>query len=91
MIGVTSYVGFCRVCEHRERERITAALLAYRGAKGALAVSKEYPDLTYRDVKMHERQCVTRSTVAAPGMDKADNERSNRHDQTNRTPARETP
>ena len=55
MIGVVRYSGPCGVCAHAERERITAALLAH---VGALSVSGDYPDLSYRDVKRHERQCL---------------------------------
>ncbi len=62
MIGVTSYAGPCRVCEHPSRERITAGLRAYVGAR---AISKDYPDLTYRGLKQHERLC----------LDKGDNQR----------------
>ena len=62
MIGVTSYAGPCRVCEHPSRERITAGLRAHVGAR---ALSEDYPELCYRDVKQHERQC----------LDKANNQR----------------
>ncbi len=55
MIGVTSYVGPCRVCMHAERERITAALLAHVGAR---VLSEEVPELSYRDIKQHERDCL---------------------------------
>ena len=55
MIGVVHYSGPCAVCEHPDASRITAALLAHAGA---LAVSEEYPDSTYRDVKQHERNCL---------------------------------
>ena len=55
MIGVVRYSVPCRVCAHEDREQITAALLAYGGA---LALSKEYAELTYRDVKAHERHCL---------------------------------
>ena len=69
MIGVTSYAGPCMVCEHPARERITAALLAH---VGALVVSREYPELCYRDIKQHERQCLARDTDHG---DRADNQR----------------
>ena len=55
MIGVVHYAGPCAVCEHPAAREITAALLAYTGA---LAVTQEHPDLTYRDIKQHERQCL---------------------------------
>ena len=55
MIGVVHYSGPCAVCRHPDASRITAALLAYTGA---LAVSEEHPELTYRDIKRHERHCL---------------------------------
>ena len=58
MIGVVSYVGPCAVCAHPDAPRITAALLAYTGA---LVVSEEHPDLTYRDIKQHERNCLSQA------------------------------
>ena len=70
LIGVTSYAGPCRVCEHPHRERITTALLAH---VGALSVSEGCPDLSYRDVKRHERHCLPRDTGR---MDKANEQRS---------------
>ena len=67
MIGVVRYSGASRVCEHAERERITAALVA---RVGALVVCEEHPELRYRDVKQHERRCL-------PSEARANNQRRN--------------
>jgi hypothetical protein len=60
-VGVIHYGGPCKVCARPEAGEITAALLAYAGA---WEVSTEHPELTYRDVKQHERECLPRHAPA---------------------------
>ncbi len=72
MIGVVRYSGLCVVCEHPAAREITAALLAYTGAR---VLSEEVPELSYRDIKQHERNCLPRGTVAVPGPDEANSQR----------------
>jgi hypothetical protein len=57
MIGVIRYAGPCMVCEHPDTDRITTALRAYAAP---FAITETYPELRYRDVKQHERQCLLR-------------------------------
>jgi hypothetical protein len=55
MVSVTRYSRPCKVCEHEERERIEAALLARLGS-GELTT--EYPGLGKYHIRRHERECL---------------------------------
>jgi hypothetical protein len=57
MVGVTRYAGRCKVCEHAERERIEAALLARLGYGN---LTDEYPGLGKYHFKRHEQECLPR-------------------------------
>ena len=72
LIGVVRYSGSCRVCEHPDAPKVTAALLAHVGARTLLA---EYPELCRRDIRQHERECLPRGTGRA---DEANNQRNQR-------------